>query len=72
MCLGAIYWARPARVVYAATRMQAADAGFDDDFIYRELVLPVGARKIRFDYLWQSEAEEAFRLWKGKGDKSLY
>src|ERR1051326_5570278 len=34
MCLGAIYWARGARVFYAATRFDAAAAGFDDDFIY--------------------------------------
>src|SRR5579872_382408 len=39
MCLGALYWARPKRVVYAATRHEAADAGFDDDFIYREIGL---------------------------------
>ena len=30
MCLGAIYWARPAHVYYAATHDDAADAGFDD------------------------------------------
>lgn len=33
MCLGAIYWARPARVVFASTAHDAADAGFDDSFI---------------------------------------
>jgi tRNA(Arg) A34 adenosine deaminase TadA len=37
MCLGAIYWARPARIFYAATREDAAAAGFDDDFIYEEI-----------------------------------
>src|ERR1700733_13358603 len=37
MCLGAIYWARPDRVYYAATASDAADAGFDDSFIYEEL-----------------------------------
>src|SRR5207247_804573 len=42
MCLGAIYWARPARTFYAATAADAADAGFDDAFIYQELkIAPV-------------------------------
>ena len=37
MCLGAIYWARPDRVYFAATASDAAEAGFDDSFIYEEL-----------------------------------
>jgi len=44
MCLGAIYWARPARVFFAATATDAASAGFDDAFIYEELkIAPGGA-----------------------------
>ena len=72
MCLGAIYWARPKRVVYAATREQAAAAGFDDAFIYREIEMPVGERRIDFDLLADKGAEELFELWREKGDKSLY
>jgi len=30
MCLGALYWARPRAVYFAATRKEAAAAGFDD------------------------------------------
>src|SRR5882724_3989761 len=40
MCLGAIYWARPARVFFASTASDAAAAGFDDAFIYDELQTP--------------------------------
>ncbi len=36
MCLGAIYWARPANVFFACTREDAAAAGFDDDYLYDE------------------------------------
>lgn len=72
MCLGAIYWARPARVVYAATRLQAAEAGFDDDFIYREMELPPGDRKIVFELQQEPAAEEVFAMWREKGDKTLY
>src|SRR5690606_29651061 len=34
MCMGAIYWARPSRVIFAASRNEARQAGFDDAFIY--------------------------------------
>ena len=37
MCLGTIYWARPDHVFYAGTRHDAAEAGFDDHFIYEQV-----------------------------------
>jgi len=46
MCLGAIYWTRPDAVYFAATRKDAAEAGFDDDFIYKELGLSADERSI--------------------------
>ena len=72
MCLGALYWARPRRVIYASTRHEAADAGFDDAFIYREINLSIEDRKIPFDYLALTEAVDLFGLWKEKGNKKLY
>jgi guanine deaminase len=72
MCLGALYWARPRRVVYAATRHEAAEAGFDDDFIYREIGLEGGERRIPFEYRQVNEAGEVFALWREKGNKRLY
>jgi guanine deaminase len=72
MCLGALYWARPKRVIYAATRHEAADAGFDDAFIYREINVPVEERKIPFIHHPLPEAESLFRLWMEKGNKKPY
>lgn len=72
MCLGALYWARPDRVVYAATRFEAAEAGFDDDFIYKEINLPDGGRRIPFVHWVVPESMEVFVLWKEKGNKKLY
>jgi guanine deaminase len=37
MCLGAILWARPRAVYFAATRGDAAAAGFDDAAFYEAL-----------------------------------
>lgn len=72
MCLGALYWARPRRVVYASTRDEAALAGFDDAFIYQEINVAVEDRKIPFDHRAQEEAAALFKLWTDKGDKKLY
>ena len=72
MCLGALYWARPRRVIYASTRHEAADAGFDDAFIYKEINLVIGERKIPFEHFSLTEAAALFGLWKEKGNKKLY
>jgi guanine deaminase len=72
MCLGAIYWARPAKVFYAATATDAAAAGFDDAFIYRELVVPPRERRIPMDQLLRDEAHAIFQAWLAKPDKPPY
>ena len=72
MCLGAIYWARPQRVLYAATRFTAADAGFDDDFIYKEINLKDSERKIPFIHYEDEDAQEAFEYWKRLEDRKRY
>ena len=73
MCLGAIYWARPERIVYAATHQDAAEiAGFDDRFIYEELERPPEARKIPATCLLREEGLEPFKEWRAKPDRDLY
>ena len=72
MCLGALYWARPRRVIYASTRDEAAEAGFDDAFIYIEINVPPGERKIPFNHESLDEAAAVFKSWVTKGDKKLY
>ncbi|MEA5402032.1 nucleoside deaminase [Arcicella sp. DC2W] len=72
MCLGAIYWARPSKVYYANTRDDAAEAGFDDAFIYNEIPLPLSERKIEMIPLGREEAKKAFELWNEKNDKLDY
>ncbi len=72
MCLGAIYWARPARVYYAATKEDAAQAGFDDSFIYREIELPEAERTIPFLRYREETTGEEFRLWQACENKSRY
>jgi guanine deaminase len=72
MCLGAIYWARPARVYFANSAADAAQAGFDDAFIYQEIGRPHPERKIPMIQLAQDGALAAFRAWQEKEDKMHY
>ncbi len=72
MCLGAIYWARPQRIVYGCSREDAAAIDFDDDFIYREIPLPIGERSIPTQQLMQTEAVKVFTEWKDKVDRVDY
>ena len=72
MCLGAIYWARPARVFYGNTQADAADAGFDDQFIYDELERPMELRKLPMAQLLRDEALAGFRAWTEQAGRTAY
>jgi tRNA(Arg) A34 adenosine deaminase TadA len=72
MCLGAIYWARPAKIYYANTRNDAAEIGFDDSMIYEEIQLPLPQRRINISSLGREEALKIFEEWKKKEDKVVY
>src|ERR1700728_127791 len=63
MCLGAIYWARPARFYFGCTAADAAQAGFDDSLIYQEIQQPHAQRKIPAAQIMRDESLEAFRTW---------
>lgn len=63
MCLGAIYWARPDKIYYAATRTDAEFANFDDSFIYKEVSLPSNQRKIPSEQLLKNESRAVFEDW---------
>jgi len=72
MCLGAIYWARPARLVYAANRNDAAGAGFDDEYIYQEIQLLPGDRHLLTESMGRELALPLFEEWDAKKDKQMY
>lgn len=72
MCLGAIYWARPKRVIYANTRQDAAAIKFDDDFIYKEINTEGVHRHIPFIHFPHPLALKVFEEWKKMDKKNLY
>lgn len=72
MCLGAIYWARPSRIYYAASAAEAAAAGFDDAFIYEEIRLPLDARSLPCARILAAEGQAPFRAWAAFSAKKPY
>ncbi len=72
MCLGAIYWSRPVSIFIAATQADAAAAGFDDEYFYRELEKPNEDRQLPMIGLLRDEAKQVFDAWVAKTDKTEY
>jgi len=72
MCLSAMYWARIPEAYYGNSRQDAAAIGFDDDFIYQQVPLPVAERQMAMKPLLSGEAKGAFDEWKKKADKVAY
>lgn len=72
MCLGAIYWARPIRVIYANTKQEAAAIDFDDNFIYNEINSKPGDRRIPFIHFPHADAKKVFEDWKAWDGKTKY
>lgn len=72
MCLSAIYWAHLDKIYYGCTKQDAADAGFNDSFIYQELERPMEYRSIRAEERSRVSAQTVFRKWVEKEDKIRY
>lgn len=72
MCLAACYWAHLDRIFYAANAEDAARAGFDDAFLYRELALPAGRRTLPAEELLREEAQVSFATWDASPYKQPY
>jgi len=72
MCLGAIYWARLAKVHYANIREDAARIGFQDEFLYEELARPPADRRLPMVPLLRQEAGRVFEEWAAQSSKRLY
>lgn len=63
MCLGAVYWARLDRVVFAATHAEAAEVGFDDSHIYDEIEKSPPDRALPMTRVLADEGRRPFEAW---------
>ena len=69
MCLAALYWSRCEAIFFGCSASDAADAGFDDSFLYDEVKRPLDQRSIPTTRLLGDEAIEAFNAWRAQADK---
>lgn len=72
MCLGAIYWARPSAYYFACNHRTAAGAGFDDAFIYDQMMLPVDKRTIPGFEMLPELGRLPFEEWARSSNKTEY
>ncbi len=72
MCLAAIYWARLDALYFAASKNDAAEAGFDDAFLHNEILKPFMEQKLRVEQHMQHNAQEVLKRWIHKSDKQPY
>lgn len=72
MCLAALHWARIGRVFYASPREAAAEAGFDDAHIAKQLTVPPDERALPMVRLRCPEAQTPFEAWSAKPDRQTY
>jgi guanine deaminase len=72
MCFGAAYWARVNRIVHAASRADAANAGFDDAVIYAEVESPAEERGLATVQLLAEEGWRPFAAWEANPTRVPY
>ena len=72
MCLGALFWSRVDRVYFGATRVDAAEAGFDDEALYQELKAELDERSLPISQMDRDDALLAFSDWRAQGDRTPY
>jgi guanine deaminase len=72
MCLAAIYWSRCGAIYYGNSASDAAAIGFDDGFLYEEIVRPHAERSIPIIRLLPAEALTSFRAWQEYTQRIAY
>jgi tRNA(Arg) A34 adenosine deaminase TadA len=72
MCLAASYWARLDAIYYGCSAVDAARAGFDDDFLYSEMRKDAALRTVPAVQLLSDEAWASFDAWMASPIKIAY
>ena len=58
--------------IYACRKEEAAKIGFDDQFIYEQLSLPIDQRSITMKQISPNQYQLPFQTWEKSKDKKQY
>jgi guanine deaminase len=72
MCFAAIHWAKIKTLYYGCTRQDAANIGFDDEFIYDVIKGTAEEIQVRLEQVFRKECLVPFSAWESKEDKVFY
>ena len=72
MCFAAIHWAKMKKLYYGATRLDAADIDFDDQYIYDVINKKATREQVTIEPIDREECLEPFKEWSRKIDKVQY
>ncbi len=72
MCFSAIYWAKIPKVYYGCTREDAAQIGFDDNYIYEVIMGAASDKRAEFRQMGRELCLGVFEQWKNKDGKRHY
>ena len=72
MCLAAAWWARVERIGFAASRDDAATAGFDDSAIYDEVARPIAQRVLPIERIALLDPVAPFTAWTSNPQRTDY
>ncbi|MCD6482224.1 MAG: nucleoside deaminase, partial [Candidatus Izimaplasma sp.] len=69
MCFAAIHWAKMKTLYYGATRYDAADIGFDDQYIYDVIQGKANKDQVKVIKIDREECVAPFKEWSEKNNK---
>jgi guanine deaminase len=72
LCLSAALWARMDRVIFAADRHDAAEAGFDDRAFYEVFTSPADQWPLTVEQVGGDGATLPFKQWNARSDRVEY
>ena len=72
MCFSAIHWAKMKSLYYGATRTDAADIGFDDQYIYDVIEGKASVEQVTKACIDHDDCLGPFNEWAEKNDKVEY
>jgi guanine deaminase len=72
MCFAAIHWAKIKKIYFGCTRKDAADIGFDDEYIYDVIKGKASKPRVEISQIHRDKCLALFKKWDRKIDKTSY